>query len=461
MQNPPSPESGDSASSGTSATRQVLSPPSRRLPESAQASLSARPLMRNRDFLLLWGGQAVSVLGTSISTLALTLLALALTGSPAHAGLIAAVQLAPYLALSLPAGALVDRWDRKRLMIACDAIRWLAYGSVPAAFLADHLQVAQLYLVALISGTAFVFFDVAQLAALPQVVAEAQLAQANALNDAAISVATLIGPGLSGTLIGLAQTPVAGGALAYGLDSLSFLVSVLSLSRMRVAFQERGRARADQAEMAASDDARVPSSTEIRMHQEIRAGLRFSWSQRPIRLLAALVLAIGLLASPADLALIVLARNQLHADARLIGVIFSVGSGGGIIGAALAPSIQRGFRLGAIVAATTGCEGLACAVIALAHAPWMLMVGMAGITAAIPIFGAVQVSFRLAATPDELQGRVSSVFGLLFFGVQPLGTAAGGLLLPVVGPRIELWVTALGLLATAALVTRTSLWQAR
>ena len=92
-----------------------------------------RTLWRNGDFLLLWSGQAVSTLGSAISALALPLLVLALTHSPAQTGLIAAVQVIPYLVFALPAGALIDRWDRKAVMIRCDLARAAALGSVPQA----------------------------------------------------------------------------------------------------------------------------------------------------------------------------------------------------------------------------------------------------------------------------------------------------------------------------------------
>ena len=112
----------------------------------------SRPLWRNRDFLLLWNGQTISTLGTNISTLALPLLVLALTHSPAQAGLLTATRLLPYLLFSLPAGALLDRWDRKEVMIRCDLIRWLALGSVPLAFALGHLTLVHLYVVAFLEG---------------------------------------------------------------------------------------------------------------------------------------------------------------------------------------------------------------------------------------------------------------------------------------------------------------------
>jgi len=146
----------------------------------------------------------------------------------------AAAQSPPHLLLSLPAGALVDRWDRKRVMILCDAARFLAVVSIPLAYTAGRLGVAQLYAVAFVMGLALVFFDAAELAALPRVVPENQLARAAGLNATAASGAYLVGPGLAGVLIGLARSTVPGAALAYLVDSLSYLTSLLTLSVIRL-----------------------------------------------------------------------------------------------------------------------------------------------------------------------------------------------------------------------------------
>src|SRR5579863_2777914 len=108
------------------------------------------PLWRNRDYMLLWSGQMVSSVGTRVSQLAFPLLVLALTHSPAQAGLIAALRGLPYALFILPAGALVDRWNRKRVMILCDTGRALALGSIPVALLLGHLSLIQLYSVALV-----------------------------------------------------------------------------------------------------------------------------------------------------------------------------------------------------------------------------------------------------------------------------------------------------------------------
>jgi MFS family permease len=154
-------------------------------------------LWRNQDFLLLWSGQAVSVFGTRVSNLALPLLALATTHSAAQAGLITSARMLPYLVLGLPAGALMDRWNRKAAMILCDLARCIALGSVPLAWMFGHLTIAQLYAVALVQGTAFVFFNVAEMACLPNVASREDLPQATAMDSAAGSAASLAGPALA------------------------------------------------------------------------------------------------------------------------------------------------------------------------------------------------------------------------------------------------------------------------
>ncbi len=152
-----------------------------------------RSLWLNRDFMLLWSGQMVSNVGTQVSTLAFPLLILALTSSPAQAGFAGALRALPYLIFSLPAGALIDRWDRKLTMILCDTGRALSLASIPVALAIGHLTIIQLYLVSAIEGTLFVFFNIAEAACLPRVVPKEQLPAATAQNMATDGVTELVG----------------------------------------------------------------------------------------------------------------------------------------------------------------------------------------------------------------------------------------------------------------------------
>src|SRR3954447_25923055 len=197
-------------------------PPARRLPS----------LWRNRDYMLLWGGQVISTLGSAISGIVFPLLILALTDSPAAAGVAGALAMIPYVLFSLPAGALIDRWDRKRVMILCDAGRALSLASVPLTMTFGVLTVWQLYINAFIEGTLFVFFNIAEVAALPRVVAKEQLPAATAQNESAFATAGLIGPTIGGFLF-----QSVGRAAPFVIDTISYVVSVVSLFAIKTAFQ--------------------------------------------------------------------------------------------------------------------------------------------------------------------------------------------------------------------------------
>jgi len=350
------------------------------------------------------------------------LLTLALTRSPAQAGFVEAVGSLPYLALALPAGALVDRWDRKATMVWCEFTRALAFSSVPLAYAIGHLSMLHLYVVAAVAGSAFVVFDVANNAALPRVVPPAQLPRASALIGTATWTMSLVGPGLGGTLIGSTRTTALGSVLVYGVNGLSFLVSAGSLLLMRVAFQE----------------GRDPGTerTVGTLRADIIEGARFLLAHAHLRLLALLDASMGLLAGPATLTVTVLARTTLHADAQTIGLIFSVLSAGGVLGSLVALRIASRVPFGTIVVGAFATMALAALLLAGAVVSTMLMLGGGLVVLAATIYTIPQNVYRLSLIPDGLQGRVNSAFRLLFVGIEPLSMAATGVLLEVVGPRI-------------------------
>jgi MFS family permease len=399
-----------------------------RLSEEEHEEVEARrSLWRNRDFLLLWSGQGVSTLGTGVSRFALPLLVLALTHSPALAGFVAALRQAPYLLFSLPAGALIDRWDRKRVMIRCDAARWLALGSVPLAFALGHLTLAQVYVVSFVEGTAYVLFSLAQISALPQVVAPAHLSRAYALDNANEFVGDLLGPALGAFIIGLAPIIEAGTMLAYVTDSVSYLASVISLRFIRVPFQQER------------------SASQRHLGREIAEGLRFLWGQRRLRIMVLLTATVNFLQSSITLAVIVLARDGLHLDVQALGFVLSAGGVGGVLGALLAPWLRARLRFGQmIIGAVMVWAAAVLALVAAPSAVW-LVVGVGVVSLLWPVYGVTLVSYRLELTPDALQGRVNSAFRFLSFGAEPLGAALGGVLLAALGPRPVLGLIAAGL----------------
>ncbi len=382
------------------------------------AAEAERPLWRNFDYLLLWLGQAVSGLGSQASFLALPLLMLALTGSPVQAGILGGLRGVAYLCFGLPAGALVDRWDRRRVMLICDLSRAAALASVPLALLAGRLSAAQLYLVAFVEGTLFIFFGLAETACLTRVVSPGKLPSAVAQSQVTDAAATLLGPALGGALY------AAGRALPFVADAVSYGCSVLSVLGIRANLRPQPE----------------PGGTPRRLLPEIREGLRLSIRRPPLRFLLLYNTATNALYGGWPLLLIELAKRQ-GAGAGMIGLIFAGGGAGTILGALSSRAVQRRFSVRAITVVIAW-------IFALTWPPYALAPNALALDAAnalgfyfVPISGGTQFSYRLLVLPDQLQARVNSVFRLALFGGQTLGFVVTGALLERYGPVATVWIT--------------------
>src|SRR5919202_895493 len=177
---------------------------------------SVRPLLRNRDFMLLQAGQLLSAGGTQVASIAYPLLVLSLTGSPAKAGLVAFARLLPNALFGLLGGVAADRFDRRRVMIAADLVRALAVGGVVAAILLDRLAFWQLPPAAFVEGTGNAFFGPAAAGALRSVVPPAALPAAAGLQQARTATVALLGPPVGGALFGIARAaPFVADAASY------------------------------------------------------------------------------------------------------------------------------------------------------------------------------------------------------------------------------------------------------
>ena len=206
------------------------SPRAERRPELQGEPGSAVTLWRQRNFLLLWSGQTVSEMGSAVTQLALPLTAVVvLRASTFQVGLLTSAATAAFALIALPAGALVDRRPKRRLMIWCDAARMLIIGSVPLAAAFGVLTLGQLYAVAVTAGVCTVFFDVAYQSYLPVVVAKEHLVDGNGKLGATQSFAQVTGPGLGG---GPAAPGWRVAAFAVGMAFLSFGAVVYNVAQV-------------------------------------------------------------------------------------------------------------------------------------------------------------------------------------------------------------------------------------
>ena len=405
------------------------------------AARQPAPLRRNRDFQLLWGGQAVSLLGSQTSKIAYPLLVLAMTGSPAKAGIAGFAAMLGYLLFPLPAGGLADRHDRKRIMIACDAIRLVAVGSIAVAGWAAHITYVQVLVAGFAEGTASVFFGVAQRAALPMLVHPSQRSLAVSQNEARQNAAQLAGPALGGTLFGLSW------AAPFAADALSYLASLVTLPFIKTPMQATTAAPAPPAVPAVADPA---ASRKLRA--ELGEGLAFTWRQPFLRYSAFFAASVNVLLQVLTLGLIVLARHDGASSAQ-IGLIVGCMGAGGLAGAFAAPWVQRRIPAGITI---TGCMwtwAVLLTLIVLVRVPlWLCPI--------VTVFGFVGPSwnvsvqtYRMQITPNELLGRTSSVAMQIAWGVIPLGSLLAGFLLQALSPAVAITVVAAGMAVTALAAT--------
>ena len=353
---------------------------------------------------------------------------LALTHSPAQAGFVGALRALPYAFLCLPVGALVDRWDRKRVMILCDSGCAVALGSIPLALAFNRLSLAQIYVVALVEGTLFVFFNLANTACLPRIVPPEQLPVAVSRNYVAFNLAFLLGPLAGGGLFAASH------ALPFLLDALSFGASALATSGIRARFQgERGAQRRP-------------------LRVEIGEGLGWLWRRPLIRFMMLFISLQNLLTAGMPLIVIVLAQRQ-QASSAMVGIILAFAGVGGIVGALVAPLLQRRFGFARSFLAALWLFVAAWPLIALAPSLAALALAGAVVLLVWNAFDMLQFSYRLRLIPDALQGRVNSVYRLGAYGGQSLGLALGGVLVQQLGAGTTVFVLGAGLLGLTTLMT--------
>jgi predicted MFS family arabinose efflux permease len=291
---------------------------------------------------------------------------------------------------------------------------------------------AHIILVAVVEGTLMVFYNLAEVAALPRVVPRPLLPQSSALNQAGWSAAGIAGPAL-GT--GLYQL---GRAWPFGLDALSYAVSAFTLWRLK------------------GDFSPVPATGPRRLGPEIMQGLRWLWTEKIVRLMALLTGGMNFVEASVPLLLIVLAQ-QMGASPAQIGLIFSAGGIGGVLGSVLGGYVQRWFSFGQVIVATTVLQALLFPLYGAGFG--LLWLGLVyGLLHFIgPIYNVVQFSHRIALIPPGLEGRVNAGFRFLAHLPSPLGAALCGVMIERTGTGVTLGFFAVvyALLAVAAALSST------
>ncbi|GAA1398095.1 MFS transporter [Kitasatospora putterlickiae] len=383
-------------------------------------------LWRQRNFAALWSAHTVSQFGTQLSLFVLPVLALTTVGAtPGQLGLVSAAESLPFLLVGLPAGALLDQWDRRRVMIVADVGRAVALGAVPLGHALDLLSVPLLCAVAFVTGLFTVFFDIADQAFLPEVVGRRQVAAANSRLELSRSAAELSGPGLSGLLLQWATAP-----LILLADAASYLVSALLLGVVRT-----------------PPPAAPAPATRERMRARIAEGLRFVLRHRALRSLAmaSAVANLAGLGGALSALLPAFALGDLGLSPGRLGIALTVGNVCALLGALVTARLVRVLGLGRLLLAARCLPGLGVLLLATAQPGRAVptLAAAAGLIACgITAYNIAQVSLRQAVTPAAMQARMNASVRFVIWGTMPLGAAGGGLLGSTVGVRPALWAVA-------------------
>ena len=382
-------------------------------------------LTRDRDFLKLWSGQAISKIGSSITSIGIPLTAAFVLGaSPLQMGFLAGSGGAGVLVFGLLAGAWADRLRRRPILIATDLARAVLLGTIPLAAVLHRLNMAHLYVVATVTGIFTVLFDVSYQAYLPSLVNRADLVEANSKLALTESIADISGPGLTGLLVQLITAP-----MAILLDALSFLCSAVSVWLIR------------------KPEPPPEPGAAPHIGREIAEGLSVSWRNPLLRALLQRT-ATGAFFAGLMGGLYFLFARELHITPVLLGIVISVGGVSNLFGALVAERLLHRFGLGHTLIGAAWMIGLAMLLVPLARGPVMLCTVF--LTAAQlgdmawPIYSINATSLRQAITPDHLLGRVSSADHLLFWGALPLGALAGGAIAQTIGIRQTMLIGTLG-----------------
>ncbi|HEV8338152.1 MAG TPA: MFS transporter [bacterium] len=389
----------------------------------------AAPLWRHGDFMKLWVAQTISVFGTGFTQLALPLIAVtALGATPAQMGFLGTAEFLPFLLLGLVAGVWVDRWPRRPVLIVGDVGRALALATIPLAALAGVLGMPQLYVVGFLAGVLTVFFDVAYQAYLPALVKRRQLVEGNSRLEASRSIAQVSSPGIAGVVIQIFSAPV-----AIVLDAISYLASALLIGRIG---QPEGRPD--------------PSGRRL-MVAEVREGLGVVFGSRLLRSIAGCTGTSNFFSHVWGVLIILFAVRELSLTAATIGVVFSVGNVGALLGAFVAGRVGRRLGVGPTIILTSLGAALGFAPLVFATprtaVPLLIAGGLISGFSNV-VYNVTQVSLRQAITPQRLQGRMNATMRFVVWGTIPLGSLAGGVLGELLGLRPAITVgVAGGLLA--------------
>jgi MFS family permease len=359
----------------------------------------------------LWWANAISSTGDGAFVAALPLLAVTISRDPRLVAVVTAAGYLPWMVLSLPAGALVDRYDRATLMWRAQAVQAAVVAAVAVLVVFRIANIAVLGLAGLLLGSAEVVFSNAAQAMLPALVPPELLARANGSQQVSLTVGeTFLGPPAGSLLFAAAA------ALPFGLDAVSFAGSAALLARLPRTSRETGQPRAS-------------------IRTQIAEGLRWLYRHRLLRVVAFLLGIFNFANQMGQAVLVLLATQTLHVGTRGYGLLLAVTAVGSVAGGLVSPAVTRRLGMLPSLVIAGAVDAAVFAGLGLAPDPAVAALMLAGQGFAVTMWNVVTVSLRQQVVPAHLLGRVNSVYRMLGWGLMPVGALAGGFVAHAAGLR--------------------------
>ena len=395
-------------------------------------------------FAKLWGATAVSNVGDGVYATALPLLAASLTRDPLLVSLVSFAEWLPWLLFGLLSGALLDRWDRRRVMWTVDAARFVIVGGLAVAVLMDQASIALLAAVGFLLGTGQTLVDTGAHSILPALVSRdaLRLERANGrLVGTQVVTQELAGPPVGGLLFSLTAW------VPFAVDAVSFAAGSALVASIRGHF-------------GPAPEALGPDGRRTTLRSEIAEGLRWLAAHRVLRATAAMVAVVNLLAAGGWAVMVLFAQERLGLDAVGFGLLLSGSAVGGVLGSLVAARSVAVVGTARIIVGAMIVSALAFLAFGLSSDPRLAGVLMGVVGFMTVVFNVVVGALRQALTPDRLLGRVISAFRLFSYGSVPVGSLLGGVLARSFGLRAPFLVAGIvipvvALLCLPAINTRT------
>jgi MFS family permease len=388
--------------------------------------------LRSRNYRLFVAGQSVSLVGTWMQQVAMSWLVYRLTGSAMLLGVVGFASQIPTIFISPVAGVLADRWDRRRLLIATQALAMIQASYLAFVVLTGVVQVWQIIMLSLILGIVNAFdIPVRQSFVVEMVEHREDLGNAIALNSSMVNGARLIGPSIAGLLVASV-----GEGICFILNAISYLAVIVALAAMRI-----------------PQGSHHPRPRSHILH-ELHEGFMYAYEFGPIRSILLLVAFVSLMGMPYAVLIPVFAKDILHGGAHTFGFLMTAAGSGALVGTLYLASRQSVLGLGRMIVADTIFFAVGLALFAISS---NFILSLAALT--LTGFGAMTLvsscnTILQTILDEDKRGRVMSFFTMAFVGMAPFGSLGAGAMAGIIGPRDTLLIGSGGCLVGAAIFAR-------